>query len=68
MYSNIYQVELNSIKACKQRVMTLILNKREPILDNRREYSISYKGTKKHIWRKKRQNLQADSPVDGHQS
>jgi hypothetical protein len=54
MYNNIYQVELNSVKACKQRVMTLILNKREPILDNRREYSISYKGTKKHIWRKKK--------------
>jgi len=48
--------------------MTLILNKREPILDNRREYSISYKGTKKTSREKKRQNLKADSPVDGHQS
>jgi hypothetical protein len=68
MHSNIYQVELNSVKACKQRVMTLILNKREPILDNRREYSISYKGTKNTSGEKKRQNLQVDSPVDGHQS
>jgi hypothetical protein len=48
--------------------MTLILNKREPILDNRREYSISYKGTKNTSGEKKRQNLQVDSPVDGHQS
>jgi len=68
MYSNIYQIELNSVKACKQRVMTLILNKREPILDNRREYSISYKGTKNTSGEKNRQNLQADSLVDGHQS
>jgi hypothetical protein len=68
MYSNIYQVELNSVKPCKQRVMTLILTNREPILDNRREYSISYKGTNNTSREKKRQNLQADSPIDGHQS
>jgi hypothetical protein len=48
--------------------MTLILNKREPILDNRREYSNSYKGTKNTSGEKKRQNLQADSPVDEHRS
>jgi hypothetical protein len=54
MYSNIYQVELNSVKACKQRVMTLILNKREPILDNRREYSISCKGINNTYGEKKK--------------
>jgi hypothetical protein len=48
--------------------MTLILTNREPILDNRREYSISYKGTNNTSGENKRQNLQADSPIDGHQS